>query len=159
MGKYLWIPPVLFDIGSLGFGHFASVYAKRHGGEPSKLLFFGCGLLGSSLALLLVFPGAYQAVVVCGLTLAGVGGLFAIFTSDKLSRVPLGLVSTAGGITAAAQSLAHIITLPLAGRAIDRTGGYDLPIIVLSLLVMPGVIIWLFWRPPPLRDPAAPAPG
>ena len=157
MGKYLWIPPVLFDIGSLGFGHLASAYAKRHGGEPSKLLFFGCGLLGSGLALMLVFPGPYQAVVICGVTLAGVGGLFAIFTSDKLSRVPLGLVSTAGGITAAAQSLAHIVALPLAGRAIDRTGGYHLPVVVLSLLVMPGVIIWLLWRPPPLRDAVVPA--
>jgi predicted MFS family arabinose efflux permease len=151
MGKYLWVPPVLFDLGAITFGHLASIHARKHRGEPAKLLFFVCGLLGSMLALVLVVPGPYQAVVIAGITLAGVGGLFAIFTSDMLGRVPSDMVSTASGITAAAQSLAHIVSLPLAGLAIDRTGGYGLSMVVLSALVMPGVIGWLLWRPPPMR--------
>lgn len=152
MPKYLWIPPVLFDIGALAFGHLASVHAKKYRGEPARLLFFICGVLGSMLALVLVMPGPYQAVVIAGVTLAGVGGLFAIFTSDMLSRVPIHLVSTSAGITAAAQSLAHIVSLPLAGFAIDRTGSYSLAIVVLSAIVMPGVTVWLVWKPPAMRE-------
>lgn len=154
MGRYLAIPPILFDIGSIAFGHFASVYARNHRGEPSKLLFFFCGLLGSTLFLVLLVPGPYFAVVLTGIAMAGVGGLFAMFTADMLGRVPSNLVSTSGGITAAAQSLANIVMLPLAGRAIDKVG-YWLPIVVLSTLVMPGVIVWMIWRPPPLREVTA----
>lgn len=152
MGKYLWIPPLLFDVGSLLFGHLASVHARAHRGEPSKVLFAFCGLLGSSLWLMLMVPGPHAKMVISGLAMAGVGGLFATFTADMLGRVPASLVSTAGGVTAAAQSLAHIVALPLAGRAIDKTGGYTLPIVVLSLVVVPGVVTWLLWKPPPLRE-------
>lgn len=150
--KYLWIPPVLFDIGALAFGHFASVHARRNRGEPARLLFLLCGVLGSLLALVLVIPGPYAAVIIAGVTLAGVGGLFAIFTSDMLSRVPVRLVSTSAGITAASQSLAHIVSLPLAGYAIDKTGGYSLAVASLSAVVMPGVVAWLVWKPPPMRE-------
>jgi ACS family hexuronate transporter-like MFS transporter len=152
MGKYLWIPPLLFDIGSLLFGHLASVHARAHRGEPSKALFVFCGLLGSGLWLMLLVPGPHAKMVITGLAMAGVGGLFATFTADMLGRVPTSLVSTAGGITAAAQSLAHIVALPLAGRAIDKTGGYAVPIIALSAAVFPGVLVWLLWKPPPLRE-------
>jgi ACS family hexuronate transporter-like MFS transporter len=152
MPKYLWIPPVLFDIGALAFGHLASVHARKNGGQPARLLFFLCGLLGSTLALVLVIPGPYAAAVIAGAALAGVGGLFAIFTSDMLSRVPVRLVSTSAGITAASQSLAHIVSLPLAGYAIDKTGSYVLAISTLSAFVMPGVVAWLVWKPPPMRE-------
>jgi ACS family hexuronate transporter-like MFS transporter len=147
MGKYLWIPPVLFDAGSLLFGHFASRHATRHAGAPARGLFVVAGLLASTLGLLLVFPGPAPAMLVAGVALAGVGGLFAIFTADMLGRVPAPVVSTAGGLTAAAQSLAYIVAQPLIGRSVDVTGSYTTAILVLSAIVLPGVVVWLVWKP------------
>ena len=53
----------------------------------------------------------------CG-ALVGGGGLFALLTGDMLSRALPWRVSTAGGMTAAAQSLAYVVANPLMGAAI-----------------------------------------
>jgi hypothetical protein len=94
-----------------------------------------------------------------GIALAGVAGLFTIFTADMMSRVSPNAVSTAGGITAAAQSLVYVIANPLVGVVVGATGSYVLPIVVLSLLVMPGVILWCLWEPGKATATEAPAPA
>jgi ACS family hexuronate transporter-like MFS transporter len=155
IGAYLWLAPVLFDVGSLGFGHLATQHAKRFD-SPPRVLFTVCGLLALALPLCLVFRGPWPLAVFAGVALAGVAGLFAIFTADMLVRVPLDSVSKAGGITAAAQSLAYIVASPLIGRSVDATGGYSAAIVVLSAIVAPGVVAWLLWKPPPPAvEPAA----
>jgi ACS family hexuronate transporter-like MFS transporter len=147
MGTYLWVPPVLYDVGSLGFGHLASVHLRRTGKAP-RVLFLICGLLGTTLVLLITRPGPWATMVIAGVALAGVAGMFAIFTSDMLSRVPSNAVSKAGGMTAAAQSLGYVVASPLIGRWIDATDSYTGPIVVLSALVLPGCATWLLWRLP-----------
>ncbi len=155
MGKYLWIPPIIYDIGSIGFGHFSSTFQKAHG-KPSKGLFLIAGVCGSVLPFAAVIHGPYAMVLLAGVALAGIAGMFAMFTSDMMTRVPANSVSTAGGITAAAQSLVYIIANPLVGVVVTRTGSYTLPIVVLSALIIPSAILWMIWDPGP---PRAPEPG
>ncbi len=151
MGKYLWLPPVLFDIGSVGFGHLASKKLAKTREIPGPL-FFACGLLASIMPIVLFVPGPWVIMACGGVALAGVAGLFALFTTDMLARVPANAVSTAGGVAAAAQSLAYIVVNPLIGEVVDATKSYTIPIIALSAVVLPGVIAFLLWKPPPLRE-------
>ena len=146
MGKYLFIPPIIYDVGSIGFGHLASAHLKRHG-KPSKALFILAGLMAASFPLVTVIHGPYAMVIIAGIALGGVAGLFTIFTADMMSRVSPNAVSTAGGITAAAQSLVYVIANPLVGAVIVATGSYTLPILVLPALILPGVALWCLWEP------------
>src|SRR5262249_44506589 len=77
----------------------------------------------------------------------GGGGLFALLTGDMLARVPAKIVSRAGGMTAASQSLAYIIASPLIGWSVDRYGGYLYALTALGLWVVPGTLVWLLWTP------------
>ena len=79
----------------------------------------------------------------------GGGGTFVLVTSDLMSRVPISRTSAAGGLTAAAQSLAHIVASPLVGMTIDRTHGYDLVMVTLGIAVIPTSLAFVLW--PSLR--------
>jgi hypothetical protein len=70
-----------------------------------------------------------------------------------LARVSLPHVSMAGGMTAAAQSLAYVIANPIVGRVVKRSGSYDGVLLVLGALVLPGAIAWALW-PMSQRDGA-----
>jgi hypothetical protein len=70
-----------------------------------------------------------------------------LITADMMGRVAPSTVSLAGGITAAAQSLALIVANPLVGRVVDRTWSYTLPILALTAWILPGCIAWLAWDP------------
>lgn len=148
MGKFLWIPPVLFDIGAVAFGHYTSRLIRSPG--ATRALLGLAGGMATMLAAVVVVPGAYAAMVLAGLALAGVAGLFAMVTADMLSRVPSNAVSTTGGISAATQSLAYIVANQLIGIVIERTKSYTSTILVLSAVVVPGVLVFLFWRLPEL---------
>ena len=67
-----------------------------------------------------------------------------------LARVPIERTSTAGGMTAAAQSLAHVIAGPLVGWTIDRTHGHTVALVALGALVIPTTVAFLVW--PGLRS-------
>ncbi len=150
VGHYLWLPPLLFDLGAIAFGHAASKALRRRPEIP-PLLFVVAGILASLMPIALLVPGPWVMMVAGGVAVGGVAGLFAMFTADMLSRVPASAVSTAGGVTAAAQSLAYVVVNPLIGEAFDRSHSYDGSLLVLSALVLPGVGIFLAWKPPPPR--------
>ncbi|HEV8321081.1 MAG TPA: MFS transporter [Myxococcota bacterium] len=164
VGGYLWVPPLLFDVGAIGFGHFASVRARAagHDGAPPRALFAAAAVLAVAGGLIpWARPGGPWAVMVLsGVAMAGGGGLFALLTADMLARVPPGAVSAAGGVTAAAQSLAYIIANPLIGRFVDLQGTYTYVLVALAAWVVPGCALWLAWKPPPAHAArAAPAPS
>ena len=48
-------------------------------------------------------------------------------------------------MTAAAQSLAHIIASPLVGMAIDRTHGYGVALVALGLATIPTSLAFTLW--------------
>ena len=153
IGRFLWLPPLLYDLGSIGFGHFASRRLLRAGGElsPPRLL-LGCALLLALTVMLLpLAPNPWLSVVLIGLAMAGGGGLFALVTADMLARVPQHAVSAVSGLSAAGQSVAYIIASPLIGWGIEHVTHTGV-VRGLGLWLLPGCIAWLLWKPPaPVR--------
>lgn len=151
VGRYLWLPPLVFDVGAIAFGHYASKRAKAREGAPDRLLLGMAMVLATLMALVPLAPGPWSAVAIAGVALAGGGGLFALLTADMLMRVQPSVVSTAGGITAAAQSLAYIVVNPIIGATVQSSGSYVPALVGVSVWVVPGCLVWLAWQPPPLH--------
>ena len=55
------------------------------------------------------------------------------------------IAASSGDLSAAAQSLAHIVCGPLVGMSIDRTHGYGTALFGLGLMVPPAMLAFLFW--------------
>ena len=148
---YLVIPPLFFDVGAVGFGWWASRRERAHVASDATTRRTHTGLLalsGALAALLALAPFAPSpaiAMAIFGAAGCGGGGIYVLVTADMLSRVPLGKTSSAGGMTAAAQSLAHIAAAPLVGMAIDRTHSYSVPLVALGLIVLPTTAAFALW--------------
>jgi MFS family permease len=148
MGRYLWLPPLCFDVGSIAFGAFASHRDRedRAAGKGRRQHTALVVLATSIFTLGVAIPWAttvWQMVFMAGAALVGGGALYALLTADMLARVPAHLVSTAGGLTAAAQSLAYIVANIAIGAIVQRTHSYASVAITLSLLALPGTLFWL----------------
>jgi ACS family hexuronate transporter-like MFS transporter len=136
-GDYLWLPPVFYDLASVGFGDQAT---RR---RPRRRL---VGLAGCLCAMVGVLPWMstpWQGAFGLAIAHAGVGGLFALVTSQALSAVPSVAVARTGGILAATQSLAYIVTNLLIGSSIEATHSYKHSVVALSAWVVPGVLYWI----------------
>jgi hypothetical protein len=151
IGKYAWMPPLFFDAGAVAFGAVAS-RRQRNEKSPKKQgisshadLVVVAGILAATLALLPYAQTPWRAVAIASASLAGGGALFARLTADMIARVDAAHVSTAGGITAAAQSLAYVIANPLVGSSVDHTKSFSTAAIVIGCLVLPGAIVWAMW--------------
>jgi predicted MFS family arabinose efflux permease len=151
---YLVVPPLLFDVGAVGFGFWASTRESARDAESDsaaapRRTHLDLLVLSAALAALLVFaplaPSPEIAMAIFGLAGCGGGGVYVLVTADMLSRVPLGKTSSAGGMTAAAQSLAHIAAAPLVGMAIDRTHSYAVALVALGLVVIPTSAAFALW--------------
>jgi MFS transporter, ACS family, hexuronate transporter len=144
----LIVPPLLFDIGAIGFGVLAS---RRESGprRTHRDLILLSMLLASTLAFAPLAPSVPIAMAIFGASAAGGGGIYVLVTADMLGRVPVNKTSSAGGMTAAAQSLSHIVVSPLAGWAIDRTHGYGAVLLALGLAVIPASLAFILW---PVKD-------
>lgn len=150
VGPYMALPPLMFDVGSVVFGHFASVRrAKLADGSPDRLLFVIAALLTTVLVAAPFGRTPWESMLLGGLGMAGGGGVFAMISADYLARVHPSLVSTASGMGAAAQSMTYIIFAPLLGKLIEASGGYVTPYLVLGVWMIPGCVGWLLWKPPP----------
>lgn len=159
IGNLLVLPPLLFDAGAVLFGTLATRAMKRRPGDdaPLNLLLIVSALVAMLAAFLPLCPGPWSAMVLVGVSMAGGGGLYSLGTADTLRRVPPAAVSTAGGVLAAAQSLALIVANPLIGKSVEATSSYTPILIALSLLHLPGAAVWLLWRPPPAHPEGAEA--
>jgi ACS family hexuronate transporter-like MFS transporter len=151
LGAYLLVPPLLFDVGAVVFGDLAVRRAKRRSqdGSPANGLVLAAAILQMTVALMPLAADPWGAMLIGGISMAGGGGLFALLTSDMLARVPQQSVSSAGGLTAASQSLAYIVANPLIGASVDRFQSYHTALYLLGAWILPGTLIWIFWRPPP----------
>ncbi|MDB4997671.1 MAG: D-galactonate transporter [Myxococcaceae bacterium] len=143
LGHYVWFPPLLFDLGAVGFGVLAGRLAPARRERGPTVLVALAGVLASTIALSPLAPDAASATLLAGVSLSGGGALFALLTADMLARVEPRLVSRAGGLTAAAQSLVYIVANPIVGKVIDRTHDYRSVTVALGLLVVPGVLAWI----------------
>jgi MFS family permease len=150
VGPFLALPPLLFDAGSVLFGHFASVRRRhRPDGSPDRLLFTLAALLTVVLVATPFGRTPWESVVFAGIGMAGGGGAFTMISVDYLARVHPSLVSTASGMAAAAQSMTYIVFAPLLGKLIETSGGYVTPYLALGVWMIPGCAAWLLWKPPP----------
>ena len=149
IGAYLVVPPLLFDVGAVGFGWLASTRERPSSATGIKKthsdLLLVAAALGCLLALAPLAPSPGVAMMIFGAAACGGGGIYVIITADMLSRVPLERTSSAGGMTAAAQSLAHIVASPLVGMSVDRTHGYNGALIALGLAVIPTSLAFVLW--------------
>jgi predicted MFS family arabinose efflux permease len=152
---YLVVPPLLFDIGAVGFGWWASQRERERGTGTAAAtatargthtdLFATATVLSALLMFAPLAPSPGIAIALFGAAACGAGGIYVLVTADMLSRVPTDKTSSAGGMTAAAQSLAHIVASPLLGMSIDRTHGYTTALVVLGLVVLPTSLAFALW--------------
>lgn len=160
MGRYLWIPPVFYDLGAVVFGHFASVHVQRHGERRAPaLLIIVAALLASAFLGLAFCRGPWEVVGVASVAMAGGGGLFAIVTADMLGRVGPRSSATAGGATASAQALMYVVGNLLFGAGVAAFHGYREVILVIGSLLLPGTLAWLALRRWASSEMPAPAPS
>jgi MFS family permease len=150
LGRYLWFPPLVFDLGAVGFGAIASRIDRKRvaAGEPHRahrgLVLFGT-ILMTALALTPFVHDPMIATLLGAISLAGGGALYALLTADMMARIDASFVARAGGFCAAAQSLAQFVAAPLIGKVVDRTHSYTSILIGLAAFVVPGAIVWLVW--------------
>jgi MFS transporter, ACS family, hexuronate transporter len=143
VARYLWLPLVMADLGMLSFGAMASRLDRRAVGPRSHVtLVLVAAAMESALALVPGLRTTWAAVALIGLAAAGGGGLYTLLTADMMARIDAARVSTAGGLTAAAQSLVYVVLNPLVGRWIDRTHSFDGSLVLLGLLSLPGALVW-----------------
>lgn len=142
VGQFLWLPPLMFDVGTLAFGDAAS-RQHRAPGAPPRLLFAMGMLMATTLAFLPLATSPWQAMAIIGVSMAGGGAASALLTADVLGRMPPHAVSFAGGILASAQSLALIISGPLIGASVDRYASFDVAVVVTGIWTIPGSLYWL----------------
>ncbi len=149
LARYLWFPPLFFDAGAILFGHSASrALARGEPGVPRRLVALATALVMASFVA--PFAGGPLAVLLlASVSLSGGGGLYALATTEMMARVPSSQVSAAGGLTAAAQSLAYIVASPLIGRSVQASGNYTAAFLALTAWVIPGCVAWLLWRQAP----------
>lgn len=152
IGRYAWLPLLIFDLGAIGFGDLASRLRGRDAGV--RALYAVGMVLSTALALLPLATGPWMATVIMGVAVAGTGALYTITASDLLGRVPPASVSLASGVLAGAQSLAYIVMNPLVGASVDYTGSYTAASIFIGLWVVPGALLWIVWKPASIRAPA-----
>lgn len=148
--QYLWLPPLMADVGMVAFGALGSRMDRRSraGEKRSHVeLVLAAAALASTLVLVPHVQGTWPAVLVVGFSAAGAGGLYTLLTADMMARIDPARVSAAGGLTAAAQSLVYIVLNIVVGRWIDVSHSYDGSLVLLGAVAVPGAIAWSVWSP------------
>ena len=140
---YVWLPPLMADLGMVGFGVLASRRDRRSAAARSHVeLVLLAASMEAALALVPHVADPWPAVTLLGVSAAGGGGLYTLLTADMMTRVDPARVSAAGGLTAAAQSLVYVVLNPIVGRWIDCSHSFDGPLVLLGALALPGALLW-----------------
>jgi ACS family hexuronate transporter-like MFS transporter len=143
VAKYVWLPPVMADIGMVGFGVLASRFDRRSTTQRSHVtLVLLAAAMESAMVLVPQVHETWPAMVVLGVSAAGGGGLYTMLTADMMARIDPKRVSMAGGLTAAAQSLVYVVMNPIVGRWIDRSHSFDGPLVLLGAVAFPAAVLW-----------------
>ena len=179
LAAYVPLPPLFFDLGSIGFGALASQIDRREGARahPSSrvVLMAAAALLAGAIGLVPLAKGPWPATFLAAVALAGGGGIFALLTADMIARVHPSQVSLAGGLTAAAQSIAYVVANPLVGRFVELSHSYTMVLVALGVAVPPAMLLWGVWpmkgnksavdsrawdspKAPSARQPSSPPP-
>jgi hypothetical protein len=144
LGQYLFLPALMFGLGSLLFGELRARSAKtRASARPPRALVAQAMLLCSIFALVPFMIGPGACIAVSSVAMLGAGGLYTLATSDMLAHTPRQSVPSTTGFTTFAQSLIYITASPIIGKCVEHFGNYDWVIIASGLWVLPFTIFWL----------------
>ncbi len=121
-GDLLIYPPILFDLGAVFFGHMASrARARGADGVPRPLLAAAALFMLAGAAIPFGATPRLAVAAMC-VVMVGGGGMYALGMSDMAARIPPGMISAAGGMCAAAQSVAQIAANLAIGALVMKTG-------------------------------------
>ena len=156
VAAFIWLPPLMFDVGSIVFGDLSARLARHpsnaRGGTHPGLIALSATLAAGATLAMVGATSPWMAMGFAGAAMFGGGGTYAMITADMLARIPSHGVSTAGGWCASAQALAFVVANPLIGRGVETYGGYGRVLVALAAWVVPGTVAWLAWpRVPPVR--------
>jgi len=144
LGKYLWLPPLLFGVGSVLFGELRARTARnRDSARPPRQLVVLATLLTANIALVPNLTGPTGCIALAGIAMMGAGGLYTLATSDMLAHTPRQAVPATSGLTTVTQSLIYIIASPIIGKVVDHFGHYDWIMLGAGLWVFPCTLYWL----------------
>ncbi len=141
--NYLIWPPLVFDVGAVGFGALAS--RRRDADGTPRALILVAMLMSASLMLAPLAPSPAVAMAIFSLAATGGGGIYVLASNDMFARVPVARTSAAGGIAAAAQSIAHVVASPIVGWTIDRTHGHTVALLLLGGIAVPTSLAFVMW--------------
>jgi MFS transporter, ACS family, hexuronate transporter len=145
LAGFLLPAPLAFDLGAVGFGAIATSRAHPDRVETPKALLLAAMGLASLLVVAPLATSAHGALLVIAASACGGGGIYALVTADALGRVPARHASAVSGMTASAQSIAHVCFGPLVGLTIDRTHGYGVALVCLGIAVVLPVLAFVLW--------------
>jgi predicted MFS family arabinose efflux permease len=144
LGFYLWLPALMFGLGSLMYGELRARSTKtRAAARPPKALVAQAGCLCMTMTLVPLMYGPRACILVASVAMLGAGGLYTLATSDMLAHTPRPLVASTAGMTTFAQSLVYIIASPIFGKCVQVSGHYHWVMIGAGLWVMPWTLLWL----------------
>jgi MFS family permease len=145
VGRFLWLPALLFGLGSVLFGELRARSARsRANARPPRRLVTTAAVLASLMATIPLVHGPLLCVAIASLAMAGAGGLYTLATSDMLAHAPRGTVPAMTGFTTLTQSLVYIVINPIIGKTVQLFGNYDWVMIGAGLWAIPGCIYWLW---------------
>jgi ACS family hexuronate transporter-like MFS transporter len=158
--RYVWVPPILADVGMVGAGWLRDrLGARTTDARSQSALAIVAGALVLCMALAASARHPWASVLLMGLGVLGAGALYTLLTADMIARVSPSQVSAAAGLTAAAQSMTYVVLSPLVGRWVDRTGSFDGPLVLFGSIALPGAIGWSLTRSVGENAVARGAPG
>jgi predicted MFS family arabinose efflux permease len=144
IGHYLWLPALMFGLGSMGFGELRARSTRtRASTRPPRALVAAAGALTTLLALVPFVQGPWPCILIASLAMTGAGGLYSLATSDMLAHASRGTIPATTGLTTFTQSLVYIAVSPIIGNVVVRQGNYDWVMISAGLWVIPGCVYWL----------------
>ncbi len=144
LGQYLFLPAMMFGVGSLLFGELRARSAKtRSSARPPRVLVAEAALLCVTFALVPSMYGPSMCIVLSSVAMLGAGGLYTLATSDMLAHTPRQSVPSTTGFTTVVQSLVYIVLSPIIGKCVEHYGNYDWVMIGAGLWVLPLAVFWL----------------
>lgn len=144
LGLYLWLPALMFGLGSLMYGELRARSTKtRAAARPPKALVAQAACLCMAITLVPMMYGPGACILVASVAMLGAGGLYTLATSDMLAHTPRPLVASTAGMTTFAQSLIYIVASPILGKCVQISGHYHWVMIGAGLWVLPWTLLWL----------------
>jgi MFS transporter, ACS family, hexuronate transporter len=144
LGLYLWLPALMFGLGSLMYGELRARSTKtRATARPPKALVAQAACLCMAMTLVPMMYGPGACILVASVAMLGAGGLYTLATSDMLAHTPRPLVASTAGMTTVAQSLIYIVASPILGKCVQISGHYHWVMIGAGLWVLPWTLLWL----------------